>query len=270
MKANLNLKDIQNIIVVITRVKEVVMGTVQDQLAVFKKFEFERPPVGVRFTPTRPKGLERPGEVLDFCEMLAEAQQGRAFYVTREDFTCIGPLLLGMDEDPIFETGRVGPRLGAYKDERANRRIYQYLPRFPKKSIGYVAFAPLDKLDFEPDLLIIMASVSQAEIFIRAKGYDTGEMWTARGTPVAGCAWLYVHPYLTGEMNFTVTGLGFGMKARRLFPEGRILLTVPWDRLPGLVRNLEEMEWVPEAFTLGREGHKQNVRRIAAQLQQES
>jgi uncharacterized protein (DUF169 family) len=246
------------------------MSPVPEELAIMEKFEFERPPVGVKFTAARPKGLERPGKVLDFCEMLAEAQEGRAFYVTREDFTCIGPLLLGMDEDPVFESGRVGPKLGAFKDERANRRIYQYLPRARKNSIKYVAFAPLDKLNFAPDLLIIMATVSQAEIIIRANGYATGEMWTARGTSVAGCAWLYMHPYLSGEMNFTVAGLGFGMKARRLFPEGRILITVPWDRLSGIVKNLEEMEWVPESFTLGREGHKQHVRRIAEELQKET
>jgi uncharacterized protein (DUF169 family) len=245
------------------------MSPVPEKLAILEKFEFERPPVGVKFTAARPQGLERPGKVLDFCEMLAEAQAGRAFYATREDFTCIGPLLLGMDEDPVFESGRVGPRLGAFKDERANRRIYQYLPRARKNSIKYVAFAPLDRLDFPPDLLIIMASVSQAEIIIRANGYATGESWTARGTPVAGCAWLYMHPYLTGEINFTVTGLGFGMKARRIFPEGRFLITIPWDRLQGIIGNLAEMPWVPEAFTLGREGHKRNVRRIAEELEKE-
>jgi uncharacterized protein (DUF169 family) len=246
------------------------MNPAPSELTILEKFGFEKPPVGVKFTATRPKGLERPGQVLDFCEMLAEAQGGRAFYVTREDFTCIGPLLLGMDDDPVFESGRVGPRLGAFKDERSNRRIYQYLPRARKNSIKYVAFAPLDKLNFVPDLMIIMASVSQAEVLIRANGYATGEMWTARGTPVAGCAWLYVHPYLSGEMNFTVTGLGFGMKARRLFPEGRILITIPWDRLHGTLKNLEEMEWEPESFRLGREGHKQKVRRIAEELEKES
>src|SRR4030043_1429233 len=99
--------------------------------------------------------------------MLVEAEKGNAFYVTKEDFTCIGPLLLGMiAEDPIFESGRVGPKLGVFKDPRANRRIYQYLPRLAKNTVSHVAFASLDKLNFEPDLLIILASVTQAEIFI--------------------------------------------------------------------------------------------------------
>lgn len=247
------------------------MSPTPKEFSILEKFDFERKPVGVKFLFTRPKGLKRPDKVMDFCEMLVEAEQGNAFYVTKEGFTCIGPLLLGMvDEDPIFESGRVGPKLGAFKDARANRRIYQYLPRLPRNSINYVAFAPLDKLTFEPDLLIILATVSQAEIFIRAKAYTTGEMWSARGTPVVGCAWLYIYPYLNGEMNLSITGFGFGMKSRRLFPEGRILLSIPWDRLPAILKNLEEMEWVPESYNLGAEGHKKKVKRIVEELKKES
>jgi uncharacterized protein (DUF169 family) len=246
------------------------MSPTPKDLAILEKFNFERKPVGVKFLATRPKGLKRPDKQLDFCEMLVEAQQGNAFYVSKEDFTCIGPLLLGMiAEDPIFESGRVGPKLGVFKDPRANRRIYQYLPRLARNTVSHVAFAPLDKLNFEPDLLIVMASVSQAEIFIRAKSYTTGEMWSARGTAAAGCAWLYLYPLLSGEMNMTVTGFGFGMKSRKLFPEGQILLTIPWDKLPGIIKNLGEMEWVPESYTLGKEGHKKRVKEIVEELKKE-
>jgi hypothetical protein len=53
-----------------------------------------------------------------------------------------------IDDDPIFESGRVGPKLEVFKDVRANRRIYQYLPRLAKNAINYVAFSPLDKLSY--------------------------------------------------------------------------------------------------------------------------
>ena len=239
--------------------------------SILEKFDFERPPVGVKFSPTRPRNLKRLQKPMDFCEMLVEAQNGKAFYVTKDDFTCIGAMLLGMVElDPKFESGLVGPKIGAFKDDRANRRIYQHLPRLSRNSISYVSFAPLDKMTFEPDEMIIMASVSQAEIFNRARSYTTGEAWSARGTVVAGCAWLYIYSYLTGEINFTVTGFGFGMKARRLFPEGRILLTIPWDRLSDILTNLAEMPWVPESFALGPEGHKKKMQKIREELARES
>lgn len=234
---------------------------------VFGRFGFEVPPVAVKFTNDEPKTLKALGEKLDFCEMLKKAQQDEGFFATKENFTCIGPLLLGtVEAEPVFEQGRVGPRLGVFKDERANRRIYQYLPRLPKNSVTYVAFCPLYKSPFDPDLLIILAEVQQAEIILRAHSYSTGEMWDAKGTPVASCAWIYIYPYMTGRMNFTITGLGFGMKARRLFPEGKVLISIPWDKVPQLISNLKEMPWVPESFVIGPAGHKAKVKRILEEL----
>jgi uncharacterized protein (DUF169 family) len=247
------------------------MSEISTDFSILDKLDFERKPVGVKFSTTRPKGIQKLDKVLDFCEMLVEAQEGNAFYVTKDEFTCIGAMMLGMvDENPVFFSGRVGPELEAFKDARANRRIYDYLPKLPKNVINYVAFAPLDKMTFEPDLLIIMATPSQAEIFIRAKSYTTGEAWTAKGTSVAGCTWLYIYPYLSGEMNLTVTGFGFGMKARRLFPEGRVLISIPWDVLPRMLKNLKEMNWVPHSYTIGGAEHKKKVRRIAEELAKET
>jgi uncharacterized protein (DUF169 family) len=247
------------------------MSSIQQDLSIFNKFNFERPPVGVKFLPNKPVGIERLDKILDFCEMLPEAQKGNAFYVTVENFTCVGPLILGMIEhEPIFESGQVGPRLEVIKDVRANQRIYHVIPKLHKGAVNYVAFAPLDKLSFEPDVLVILADVNQAEIIMRAYSYSSGRMWTARGTPVIGCAWLFLYPYVSGELNLTVTGFGFGMKARRLFPEGMILMSIPYDLLPGMIKNLKDMKWVPHSYTIGREGHKKKVKGIVEELKRES
>ena len=86
------------------------MSLIQQDLSIFNKFNFDRPSVGVKFLPAKPKGIKRLNKVLDLCEMLVEAQDGSSFYVAKENFTCVGPLLLGMVEsDPVFESGRVGP-----------------------------------------------------------------------------------------------------------------------------------------------------------------
>jgi len=246
------------------------MSSIQQDLSIFKKFNFERPPVGVKFLPNKPDGIKRLDKILDFCEMLPEAQEGNAFYVTKENFTCVGPLILGMIEhEPGFESGQVGPRLEVLRDVRANQRIYHVVPKLHKGASNYVAFAPLDKLSFEPDVLVILADVSQAEILLRAHSYSSGRMWTARGTPVIGCAWVFLYPYVSGELNLTVTGFAFGMKARRLFPEGQVLVSIPYDLLPGMIENLKDMKWVPHSYTIGREGHKKKVKGIVQELKQE-
>jgi uncharacterized protein (DUF169 family) len=251
--------------------KEVDMSSRQQDLSIFNKFKFERKPVGVKFLRTKPRGIKRLDKVLDFCEMLVEAQNDSTFYVTVENFTCIGPLILGMVEsDPVFESGRVGPKLEIFKDAHANRRIYKLIPKLAKDTVNYVAFSPLDELSFEPDVLIITADSNQAEIIMRAYSYSTGNMWYVKGTPVAACAWLYIYPHVSGELNFMMPAFSFGMRSRRLFPEGLLLISIPRDLLPSIVKNLQDMNWVPHSYTIGREGHKKKVKRIVEDLRKET
>jgi uncharacterized protein (DUF169 family) len=239
-------------------------------LAIFKKFKFERPPVGVKFLLNRPKGIKKLDKGASFCEMLKEAQESPPFYAAEDNFTCMGPVVLGMVEpDPIFESGQVGTRDGIFKEARANRRIYHYIPKTAKGTVRYVAFSPLDKLTFEPDVLVVTANPSQAEILLRAHSYTTGKLLIAKTTPVLMCSWLYLYPYLSGELNYFVTGLGVGMKGRKLFPEGLILLSIPHDLLPMLVENLQDMDWVLSLYTLTEDEEEGYFQEVIDGLKQE-
>ena len=69
-------------------------------------------------------------------------------------------------------------------------------------------------------------------------------MWESKFTAAIGCAWTYIYPYLTGKLNYNLTGLGHGMKRRKLFPEGRQIVSIPFDLLPSILKTLREMPWV--------------------------
>ena len=241
-------------------------------LSIYSKFNFEKPPVGVKFLLKKPEGIEQLDKSLPFCEMLKEAQQrGTPFYFSKENEDCVGKLVLGMEDMPPFvESGLVGPKLEIYQEPRANNRIYQYIYKFGKGVVNYVAFSPLDKLTFEPDLLVLMATPSQAEIVLRAMSYSTGEMWETKATPVLGCVWLYAYPYQSGKVNYMVTGMTFGMKAKQVFPEGWILISIPYHWIPTITQNLQEMKWVLPAYTDGREQFLKRERRIFEELAKES
>ena len=73
-------------------------------------------------------------------------------------------------------------------------------------------------------------------------------MWLSRSSPVIGCAWILIHPYLTGEMNYMITGLGHGMKRRKLFPEGMQIISIPWDLLSSVLDALGDMPWILPAY----------------------
>jgi hypothetical protein len=94
-------------------------------------------------------------------------------------------------------------------------------------------------------------------------------MWNFKGTTCLACAWIYAHPYLSGELNCNISGLGYSMKAREVLPEGLLIITVPFDLISGLIENLKDMEWEPYWFKLGRDGFVEEVKKRGDELTEE-
>jgi uncharacterized protein (DUF169 family) len=222
----------------------------KEEYAVLDKFGFEIPPVGVKFLIKSPKGITKLNKKMTFCEMLKWAQEGNAFYASIAEHTCdAGLYVLGQkDVEKQYVNGEYGTGLQVYDSPRAASRLYQYVYKIDRGTINYVAFAPLTQLDFNPDVLIIFANTSQAEILLRASTYKTGGMWESKYTAAIGCDWIMVYPYLSGNLNFTTAGLGFGMRRRKLFKEGMQVISIPYDKLGIMLQTLREMPWIPEPY----------------------
>jgi uncharacterized protein (DUF169 family) len=216
--------------------------------------------------------MEQIDKTLAFCEMIKEAhERGTPFYFTQENETCFGTIGLGMMEaPPAVESGQLGLKFEIFQDARANNHLYQFLPKLEKGTVNYVAFSTLDKLKFDPDLLVLMAKPSQAEIVLRATSYSTGEIWETKKTGVLGCSWLLIYPYKSGKVNYTPTGISFGMKAHQVFPEGYILITIPFQKIPMVTRNLQEMKWDLPSFTETRDEFLEIKGRVLEEIMQES
>ena len=226
------------------------MNLTKKDLAVLERFAFDVPPVAVKFLPKRPDKIKRLAGKMALCEMLREAQKGEAFFADASNHACeAGLYVLGQADSPEpFISGQFGAGLQIFEEPRSASRLYLHLPRIGRGIVHYVAFSPLSTLSFDPDLLILLADTGQTEILLRALSYRTGEVWESKFTAAIGCAWTYVYPYLNGKLNYSVTGLGHGMKRRKLFPEGRQLISIPFDLLPSMLKTLREMPWVLPAY----------------------
>ncbi len=222
----------------------------KENLAILEKFDFEVQPVGVKFSSKRPDGIDRLDENMAFCEMLKRAQEGSAFFADAKSHTCeAGLYVLGQaDAGEPFISGEFGAGLKIFDGPRSASRLYLHIPKIGRGVVHYVAFSPLNKLTFEPDLLILLADTGQTEILLRAMSYRTGQMWISKFTPAIGCAWIYIYPYLSGELNYTIAGLGHGMRRRKLFAEGRQIIAIPSDHLASMLQTLQEMPWVLPAY----------------------
>ena len=226
------------------------MSLAASDLAILDKFQFDVQPVAVKFLVERPDAIDRLGENIAFCEMLKRAMEGSAFYADVDNHTCpAGAYVLGQAEaTESFVSGQFGAGLKIFEEARAASRLYLYIPTIRRGVVNYVVFSPLDELSFDPDVLILLANTSQAEILLRAMSYRTGQMWSSKFSSAIGCAWILVHPYLTGELNYVTTGLGHGLRRRKLFPEGLQLISIPSDILSSMLQTLREMPWVLPAY----------------------
>ena len=226
------------------------MTLTKTDLIILDKFDFDVPPIGVKFLAKRPDRAERLTENMALCEMLKRAQEGDTFFVDKENHTCeAGLYVLGQADAPEpYTSGEFGAGLKIFEEARSASRLYQYIPKIGKGVVNYVAFSPLNEMLFDPDVLIILGNTSQTEILLRAMSYRTGKMWLSKYSPAIGCAWIYVYPCVTGELNYIMTGLGHGMRRRKLFPEGHQLVSIPFDLLPSMLRALRDMPWVLPAY----------------------
>jgi uncharacterized protein (DUF169 family) len=246
----------------------------QTDLSIFGKLGMEKPPVGVKFLFSKPDGIEQLDKGLALCEMLGEAHRREyPFYISKDNEICFGKQALGMTGDggPSFaKSGELGVRFGIFQEARANKLLTRHHYSMESGSVNYVIFAPLDKITFEPDLLILMTNARQAEIVLRSMAYSTGEMFESKLTTALSCSWLLVYPYLTGKVNYFITGLAFGSISIDAFPPGWVLTSIPFQWLPTIAQNLKEMEWEPKAFKLGRDGFLQWEKEIMEDLARES
>lgn len=232
------------------------MKALTRDLSIFSEFELDLKPVGVKFLLFKPEGVAKLQKKMSICEMLKEGQSGKPFYAEVDNFTCVGPLITGMAEtDPVFESGHIGEELHIFEEARANRRLYHYITKLERDSVRYVAFSPLKKLTYDPDVLVLASDNRHLEIILRAMCFSTGKMWSSLGTPVIACSWLLTYPYISGEVNFVVTEVSHGMTAKQVYPAGTILISIPYDKLGPVMDGLRKIEWYPSMFTEGREAH---------------
>jgi uncharacterized protein (DUF169 family) len=234
--------------------------------SIFKRFDFERSPVGVSYSLKRPEGIRQLDKSLAICEMFKEAQTSPPFYAALENVQC-GTQVVGMEAfPPVMHSGQLGSEFSMFRTPSANRRVYDYMPILPRDTARYVIHASLDELTFDPDVLIVTADAAQAEVLLRASSYSDGRMWNAKGSTCLACAWIYAYPYLTGELNYGISGLGFSMKARHVLPDGLIIISIPGEMLSMMIENLQEMQWEPHWFDLGRDGFVRGVKELEARI----
>lgn len=230
-----------------------------------RELNLDYPAVAIKFCFEKPDAPHYDGPKTAFCEFVSIVQKTKkSFYITAEDDTCNGKLVLGMeDKSPVTCSGIVGYDFEIYRSPSANRALYQNLPVIEKGTVKYVLFAPAESCDFDPELVMFVAPNEQADIIMRATSYINGEPWESKSTPVISCGWMYSYPVISGKINHITTGFYHGLKRRGTYPAGLRMIAIPYQKQEVFFAGLKEMPKTPIAFRTDEESQAELAKRMA-------
>ncbi len=231
----------------------------------FSKLGMEYPAVALKYHAVKPKNVPAyEDEKLAFCQYVKHVQDsGRRFYITAEHDACYGKMALGMiPPSPVTASGQVGYDFEIYRTPIAGQQLYQKLPVLVPGTINYVQFSTVESCDFDPDLIMCVAGLPEADIIMRATSYISGDLWESKSSPVISCAWMYAYPIISGKVNHITTGFYHGLKRRKAYPAGLRMISIPYQKIDEVVTALEQMPWVPIAFREDEESRAELVRRM--------
>ncbi len=180
-------------------------------------------------------------EPVSFCTMWTKAMDGETVYATAKEESCGGgAFFMGLAEgSPELKNGVLLSRtLHLHRTPMAAIRTMHASPTIPFGTGVAVVCAPLEKADFDVDVILIVCTPAAAMKFADAMSYDTGGYLGGMTGP-ATCSVAVAGPYLSGKPTFCVADSG--AREYMKLDDGEMIVSFPGEQLVSVVRNLEEM-----------------------------
>ena len=176
------------------------------------------------------------------CNAFIQARDGKVIDLTASTSACRGGTWhLGLCEPPKGEEDKdikeflvKGEKL--FCSIAAFHRM-QYLTAPPPLGLAeHVVLSPLDKAEFEPDLVLFICNALQACRLVTLDGYETGippKLEMCGST----CHQAVAYPVVTGELNVSLMDYT-SRKIKGYKPED-LLVSIPYHRFHGVMRSLD-------------------------------
>jgi uncharacterized protein (DUF169 family) len=184
-----------------------------------------------------PEGAIRPkkdrGYHLAQCQTFAMSRrQGASIAMLKEDHWCWAPLMgYGLGENPH----------DPFVNEHTSFPCLEY-----GKYIGIVS-APLKTANFEPDLILIYSNTAQLRSMLSVIKQQEKSLLTSEFDPIDSCVFSVVPVLLNGKYRITLPDPGDYERA--MAGEDEIILSVPKDKIEGLVSGLRKLEERKAGYT---------------------
>jgi len=181
------------------------------------------------------------GYHLSLCQALAiSRRKGKALSMFKEDMWCFEPVIaLGFEKAPQYflEGHNRYPLPGSSQSLKAGAKWAQSFPHFELGKYKGIAIAPLFKINFEPDLVLLYCeSVQLTELLIAVNGIDGNDI-NSRLSGYAACAYAIVPVIQNNEFKVTVPCNGDRTKAGT--QDDEIIFSFPTNKIDSLVKGIE-------------------------------
>jgi len=169
----------------------------------------EKSPVAIKLVLRKediPEGIEEIDSKMRHCEMVQKASQGDSFYALPDDQMCKGgAAAIGAEEAPEkLKTGEFYYDLGRFSSLGSAKRTLDAIPKIDMRTYATV-YSPLEKANFDPDVILIICNPKQAMMLAQALVYTLGGRVEADFSGIQSlCADAVAGPYMRKQANITL------------------------------------------------------------------
>ncbi|HEY9072527.1 MAG TPA: DUF169 domain-containing protein [Desulfobaccales bacterium] len=206
-------------------------------------------PFGVTFLKDAsmlPEKVRRPSQVfgkrVTICQGVTMARiYGWPVGLTKEDLICVpGMLLFGFTPatDPILELAQLFCEVGFHPELGPAMKEVESMPRFEPQEVGAMYLCPLERLDLDPDVIVVYGNPAQLIRLIQAATFILGERVSGEFGGKVECASYLIRPYRQGK--FTVTIPGQGDRIFSMTQDDELVLSFPLKYLEALLIGLKD------------------------------
>jgi uncharacterized protein (DUF169 family) len=208
-----------------------------------KSLQLDSSPVAISFSTEAPAGVKKFEGEMRLCQMLDKVRfDGDAFYTISDNHKCDGGSgSCGMKEmSERIKNGEFLSKMGLFSSKRAARRFINSNPRIEYGTVKIVSFSPLEKVIFEPDVIVLICNARQGMLIAEAFSYESGKRTLGMtGPPI--CSSIVAAPFLTGEVTYS-----FGDHGARNYmkiKDEEVFVGIPAELLSGIIENLVKMKF---------------------------
>lgn len=200
----------------------------------------EKPPIAIGYLDTPPPGVKAwdGGAVPAGCVFWKKAQEGNTFYTVPADhYNCAVGAYTHKVPLPAERAAELGQTIEFMVESRY--LAMEEVPGIPTlaSTPAIIAYAPLDKASFAPDVVVVAAQPAQAMLLYEAalKAGVGSALTNTLGRPA--CAALPL------TLQSGATALSLGCKGNRVYtglPDSEMYVAVPGDKWEAVAQHLAE------------------------------